>query len=114
MSNSVTKFLFNAIQGTLDLVSVFSPPNGTVTLVAGTVVVPCTTVTANSEIFLTGQNTGGTAGELSISARSAGVSFTILSTSNTDTRTIAWLLYEPVVAVAGGKFIPVFFNLIPQ
>lgn len=66
-----------------------------VAMTAGTVVVSNTLVTANSRIFLTAQGTGGTGGALSVSARSNGTSFTILSTSNTDTRTVAWLIVEP-------------------
>lgn len=68
---------------------------GQATLVAGTVVVSNTTVTASTRIFLSRETAGGTLGHLSISARSAGTSFTILSSSNTDTSTINWLLIEP-------------------
>lgn len=68
---------------------------GTSSLVAGTVVVNTTAVTASSRIFLTPQNTSGTAGAVSVSTRTAGTSFTMLSTSNTDTRSIAWFIVEP-------------------
>jgi hypothetical protein len=68
---------------------------GTATLVGGTVVVSTTKVTANTRIFLTTQTTGGTMGVLYPSARTAGTSFTITSTSGTDTSTVAWLLVEP-------------------
>lgn len=68
---------------------------GQATLVAGTVVVSNTSVTANTRIFLSHANTSGTLGHLYISARSAGVSFTITSSSNTDTSTVNWLLIEP-------------------
>lgn len=68
---------------------------GVSTLSAGTVVVSTTAVTANSRIFLDNQTLGGTAGFLRVSARSAGTSFTILSSSNTDTSVIAWMLVEP-------------------
>lgn len=68
---------------------------GTSTLVGGTVTVSTTAVTANSRIFLTGQNSSGTHGELTVSARVAGTSFTITSSSGTDTRSVAWLLMEP-------------------
>lgn len=68
---------------------------GTSTLVAGTVTVATTAVTANSRIFLTVQTAGGTQGHLRISARTAGTSFTITSTSGTETSTVAWLLVEP-------------------
>lgn len=68
---------------------------GTSTLVAGTVTVATTAVTTNSRIFLTVQTAGGTQGHLRISARTAGTSFTITSTSGTETSTVAWLLVEP-------------------
>lgn len=68
---------------------------GAAVLVAGTITVNTTAVTANSRIMLTGQNTSGAAGELSISARVAGTSFTITSTSGTDTRSVAWIIFEP-------------------
>lgn len=65
---------------------------GTATLVAGTVTVNTTAVAAGSRIFLTAQNTGGTPGALRVSARVAGTSFTITSTSALDTSTVAWEL----------------------
>lgn len=68
---------------------------GLSTLVAGTVTVSTTAVAANSRIFLTAQSTGGTAGALRVSARSAGTSFTITSTSGTDTSTVAWQIVGP-------------------
>jgi len=54
---------------------------GTATLVAGTVTVSTTAVTANSRIFLTAQSLGTVSvGQgLAVSARSAGTSFTVLS-----------------------------------
>lgn len=68
---------------------------GTVALTAGAATVSTTAVTANSRIFLTNQALGGTAGFLRVSARTAGTSFTITSSSGTDTSTIAWMLVEP-------------------
>lgn len=68
---------------------------GVATLVAGTVTVNTAKVTASSRIFLTHQNSGGTPGFVIVSARSAGTSFTILSSSATDTSDIAWLIVEP-------------------
>ena len=70
---------------------------GTATLVGGTVVVSQGNVSASSMIYLTGQNSSGTAGELSVSARTPGTSFTITSSSGSDTRLVAWLLIEPTV-----------------
>lgn len=68
---------------------------GVTTLVAGTVAVSTTAVTANSRILLTPQNASGNAGAVSVSARTPGTSFTISSTSATDTRDIAWIIFEP-------------------
>lgn len=68
---------------------------GIATLAAGTVTVSNTRVTANSRIFLTNQVLGGTAGFLRISARTAGTSFVITSSSGTDTSQVAWLILEP-------------------
>lgn len=68
---------------------------GTATLVAGTVVVNTTKVTGNSRIFLTAQTTGAAPGALRVSARTAGTSFTVTSSSATDTSTFAWLIVEP-------------------
>ena len=68
---------------------------GTSTLVAGTVTVSTTAVTATSRIFLTSQADGGTVGFQRVSARTAATSFTITSSSGTDTSTIAWFIVEP-------------------
>jgi hypothetical protein len=68
---------------------------GTVTLAAGTATVNTTKVTANSRIFLTAQTSGAAAGALRVSARVAGTSFTITSTSGTDTSQVAWFIVEP-------------------
>lgn len=68
---------------------------GSVTLVGGSAVVATTAVTASSRIQLTGNVDGGTPGWLRVSTRTAGTSFTITSSSGTDTSTVAWLLVEP-------------------
>ena len=68
---------------------------GVATLVGGTLVVSTTKVTANSRIFLMCNTPGGTPGWLQVSARSAGTSFTILSSSGTDTSDVAWIIIEP-------------------
>lgn len=67
---------------------------GTAVLVGGTVTVSNTSVTALTRIQLTSQVDGGTPGWLRVSARVAGTSFTITSSSATDTSTVAWLLVE--------------------
>lgn len=70
---------------------------GVVTLVGGTATVPNTSVTADTRVFLTAQNNGasGTPGTPRVSARVVGTSFTITSTSPTDTSTVAYELKEP-------------------
>lgn len=68
---------------------------GTATLVAGAATVSNTSVTANSRIFLTSQADGGTPGWLRVSARTASTSFTITSSSGTDTSTVAYQIFEP-------------------
>lgn len=68
---------------------------GVATLVAGTVTVANTSVTANTRIFLTSNADGGTPGTVRVSARVAGTSFTITSSSGADTSTVAYLLMEP-------------------
>ncbi len=67
---------------------------GTATLAAGTVTVSNTSVTSNSLIYLTVQSAGGTVGSPYISAKSTGTSFTITSTSGSDTSTVAWMIME--------------------
>jgi hypothetical protein len=70
---------------------------GVATLVAGTVTVSTTKVTANSRIFLTRQTTAGTLGSsVDVTARSAGTSFTITANGSVlDTSTVAWMIVEP-------------------
>lgn len=68
---------------------------GTAVLVAGSKAVSNTSVTASSRIFLTSQADGGTPGWLRVSARTAGTSFTISSSSATDTSTVAYQIFEP-------------------
>lgn len=68
---------------------------GTATLVGGVAVVSTTKTTASSIIMLTGQNSSGTHGELTVSARTAGTSFTISSSNPSDTRLVGWVIIEP-------------------
>lgn len=68
---------------------------GTATLAAGAATVNTTEVSATSRIQLTSNADGGTPGFLRVSARAAGTSFTITSSSGTDTSTVAWLIVEP-------------------
>jgi hypothetical protein len=71
--------------------------SGVATLVAGTVVVSTTKVTATSRIQLTAQSLGTvtTPKALAVTARTAGTSFTITSADNTDTSPVAWTIIEP-------------------
>lgn len=68
---------------------------GVVTLTAGTATVNNNLVTTSSIIMLTHQNNSGTIGTPTISARVANTSFTITSTSASDTSLIAWSIIEP-------------------
>lgn len=68
---------------------------GTATLTAGSVVVANTSVTASTVVLVLSQSDGGTPGWLRCSARTAGTSFTITSSSGTDTSKVAYLLVEP-------------------
>lgn len=67
---------------------------GRATLVAGTITVPTTKVTAESRIMLTVETPSGTQGFLS-TAKTAGTSFTINSTSATDASVVNWIIIEP-------------------
>lgn len=67
---------------------------GVATLAAGTVTVANTSVTANSRIFIQRRVAGGTLGFLTYT-KTNGTSFTINSSSNTDTSTVDWLIVEP-------------------
>jgi hypothetical protein len=65
---------------------------GTATLVAGTVTVSTTAVTASSIILISRNAAGGTVGDLRLGTITAGVSFVINSASGTDTSTVNWLI----------------------
>jgi hypothetical protein len=71
---------------------------GVATLVAGTVTVSTTKVTANSRIYLSIQSLGTVAvpTEVAVTARTAGTSFVITSANVTDTSVIAWFIVEPL------------------
>ena len=68
---------------------------GLATLSSGTAVVSNTSVSANTRIFLTPQSHGANSGFVSVSARTAGTSFTITSSNFSDGNSVAWLLIEP-------------------
>lgn len=67
---------------------------GVATLAAGSATVANTSITANTRIAVFRQQPGGTLGHLSVT-RTAGTSFTITSSSGSDTSTVAWVLFEP-------------------
>jgi len=69
---------------------------GTATLVAGSVTVLNTNMTANSLILFSVQEAGTMTGMLRVSARIIGTSFTVSSSSITDTCKIAYEIFEPV------------------
>ena len=66
---------------------------GVATLVSGTVTVPNTAVTAGSRILLTAQDNSST-GALRVSARTAGVSFTITSSNGADSGVVAYQIFQ--------------------
>jgi hypothetical protein len=70
---------------------------GAATMVAGTVTVNTTAVTANSRIQLTVQALGTVAAPkaVAVTARTAATSFTITSEDATDTSVVAWTIFEP-------------------
>lgn len=73
---------------------------GQATLVAGTVTVNTTAVTANSRIILTRAVGGGTRGYLEVGTITAATSFVINSTDGAgaavaDTSTINWIIFKP-------------------
>lgn len=70
---------------------------GVATMVLGTVTISTTKVTANSRIYLTVQSLGtvAVATPIAVTTRSAGTSFTISSSSATDTSVVAWMIVEP-------------------
>lgn len=93
----------NELSGNLTAADIFaSVPSGsntrmgTATLVAGTVTVENTLVTDDSIILVTTQGlAAGTEGFPIVSARTAGTSFTILSSQATDVAEVGWLILEP-------------------
>lgn len=71
---------------------------GAAALIGGTKTINTTEVTNTSRVFLTAQDAGGGVGnwgEVGVSSRVAGVSFTISSTNAADDRTFAWLIINP-------------------
>jgi len=104
INNSAPTYTFDVLTGdigigtlgkTLRINESTNGKQGTAVLVAGSKVVANTSITANSRIQLTSNVDGGTPGFLRVSARTVGTSFTITSSSGTDTSTVAYLITEP-------------------
>ncbi len=69
--------------------------SGVATLVAGSVTVAADFIDSSSRIIVTPKTPGGTPGILSTGTRVNGTSFTITSSSGTDTSTVDWTVIEP-------------------
>ena len=82
------------VQGALDNLAAARPVIGTATLAAGTVVVASSAVTASSKILLTYSGALTSPGFLTISAKSAGVSFTVTSSSGTDASSFQYAIFN--------------------
>jgi hypothetical protein len=78
-----------------DLSTTSNATMGVSALVAGSATITTTAVQSNSRIFLTTQIPGGTVGSPYVFSRIAGTSFTIKSTSGTDTSNVAWFIVQP-------------------
>lgn len=78
--------------GHLNLTAGANKTVGQATLVAGTVTVSNTSVTASSLIFLTDATPGGTLGFLSVGTITASTSFVINSSNALDTSKVNWLI----------------------
>ena len=71
--------------------AVETSPSGSAVLVAGTITVAYPSLTATDKVLVAVTTPGGTRGYLSV-AKSAGVGFTINSSSNTETSTVDWVI----------------------
>lgn len=90
LKKKVAQLIYPAFQG-INIRSGSNARIGSAVLVAGTVTVANTSVNATTLIFLSRSTTGGTVGHLSYTVIN-GTSFTINSSSATDTSTINYLL----------------------
>ena len=86
-----------SVGGGINITEGANKTSGVATLVAGTITVSTTVVTANSRIHLTIQALGTVVvpKAIAVTARTVGQDFTITSADGTDTSTIAWLIIEP-------------------
>ncbi|MCZ4506933.1 glycosyl hydrolase family 28-related protein [Streptomyces sp. ActVer] len=92
-SNAANAFQMGSAGGGIAIKEGTNARMGVATLVAGTVTVTNTSVTANTRVASFRQAGGGTLGHLS-ATKINGTSFTITSSSNADTSTVAWILFE--------------------
>jgi len=96
INSSTGNILISTIGKGLQVKTGVNSKLGTATLVAGTVTVSNTSITANSKIFLTSNVDGGVPGWLRVSAKVNGTSFTITSSNTLDTSTVAWIIIESI------------------
>lgn len=93
--NTATSFSLGTVGGGIAVKEGSNARMGTLTLTGATpVVVANTSVTAADRIFLTTNTPGGTPGFCWVSARSAGVSFSVTGTAG-DTSTVAYQIVRP-------------------
>lgn len=92
-SGSNIQFSIAFDSGKITFLTSANKPAGSATLVGGTVTVSNTIVTASSIIMLTRRVSGGTPGYLTYT-RTAGTSFTVTSTSGTDTSTFDYIIFN--------------------
>ncbi len=92
-----SNLILSAAGGGLKIKEGTNATMGVVTLVLGVATVSTTKVTASSRIFLSVESLGTIASPVAVSvtARSAGTSFTITSANLTDTSSVAWHIIEP-------------------
>lgn len=96
VNSSTGNVLVSTLGKSLQIKTGVNSKIGIAVLIAGTVTVSNTSVTANSRIFVTSQTDGGTPGGLRVSAKTVSTSFVIKSTSATDTSTVAWMIVESI------------------
>lgn len=91
--NAANSLRLGAVGGGIAIAEGTNGRMGEATLVAGTVTVANTSVTATTRVAAFRQEPGGTLGELSVT-KDPGVGFTIDSDSATETSDVAWVLFE--------------------
>jgi len=92
--DNVGSLYFEKVSSGLNIKEGANARMGVATLIGGTIAVANTSVTANTRVFVSRSTTGGTEGHLS-TTQIASTSFTVNSSSGTDTSTVVWFLIEP-------------------